>query len=443
MKIGDKIIVEIIDSGVNGEGVAKFENFTIFVPYALNGEQAEIEIYKIKNNVAFANVVKLIKKSTNRTTPKCPIFTECGGCDYQHTTYENQLKIKTNSVKTTLSKMLKEDCGVENCIASPKQFSYRNKVEIPVSNGKVGFYKWNTNEIVETKSCLLCEDWLKKLIETFNTFIKKYNISTYNKHTKRGNIKHLVARYLDNCLTLVVVTNEKEFPHKNELIDMLKKDFPKLSVYQNINSKPSGAVMSKQFIHLFGDKIPKAEDFGIKYEISPYSFLQTNKDIQNIIYQNILDKIDTNSIVIDAFSGAGLLSAIVSKKCEKVYGIEIVEDATKNANELIRQNNIKNLENINGDCGEELPKLVEKLTAQGKQNINIILDPPRKGVSKAVIDAILKCNPSKVIYLSCNPATLARDLKMLTENYQIKSVQPYDMFPQTKHIETLVELRRK
>jgi len=201
--------------------------------------------------------------------------------------------------------------------------------------------------------------------------------------------------------------------------------------------------MSDNFKLLYGEPVQSLTDFGIMYEISPYSFMQVNRDMQNIIYQEILDNIDKNAVVIDAYSGAGVLSAVISKKCEKVYGIEIVKDATKNANKLVELNKIENLKNINGDCSVELPKLVNKLKAQGEQNINIILDPPRKGVSKEVIQAIIKCQTNKIIYLSCNPATLARDLKDLAPNFKIKSIQPFDMFPQTRHIETLVVLEQK
>ncbi|MDD4815739.1 MAG: 23S rRNA (uracil(1939)-C(5))-methyltransferase RlmD [Clostridia bacterium] len=442
MEINRKLTVEIVDNGMNGEGIAKLENTTIFVPNTLQGEVVEVEIYKTKNNLAFANLVKIIKESNERRKPLCPVFGECGGCDFQHTNYENQLKLKTNVVKTTLQKSLGV-INVKPCVPSPKQFGYRNKIEVPIGDNKIGFYKWNTNTIVPIKNCPLCESWFKKLLNAFDFFIKNYNISTYNKQTRKGNLRHLVARYIDDCLSIVVVITEKTFPHAKELIDLLKKDFPNLNVFQNINAKPSGAVMSSNFKFLCGKPVQTATDFGIMYEISPYSFLQVNRDMQNIIYQNILDKIEKNSVVIDAFSGAGLLTAIVSKKCKKVFGIEIVKDASGNADELLKQNNIKNAININADCGVELPKLVEKLKAQNTQNINIILDPPRKGVSKEVLKAILKCQPSKILYLSCNPATLARDLKELAHKYKIESVQPYDMFPQTKHIETLVCLERK
>lgn len=443
MKIGDKLVVEIIDIGVNGEGVAKQSDFIIFVPYTLVGETVEVEIYKTKNNIAFANAIKIIKTSPERITPICPVYTICGGCDYQHTNYQHQFELKTKAVKTTLTKMLGNSVAVNGCIASPQNFAYRNKVELPVANGQVGFYKWNTNEIVPIKACPLCGEWLRKLLKLFNEFIAEFNISTYNSQTKKGNIKHLVARYFDDCLTLVVVTTSKEFSHKKELINRLNENFAKVNLFQNINAKYNGEVMSSDFVLLLGEKVQKSYDLSVRYEVSPYSFLQVNRDIQNLVYQNILDNIDKNAVVVDAFSGAGLLTAILSKKSEKVYGIEINKDATKNANELIKQNNITNVENINGDCGLELPKLVEKLRTAGKNNINVILDPPRKGVSKSVVDALLKSLPNKIISLSCNPATLARDLKLLFANYNIQSIQPYDMFPQTKHIETLVCLVKK
>lgn len=377
-----------------------------------------------------------MKKSEFRITPPCPYFYKCGGCNLQHVDYNQQLKIKQNIVQTTLNKQI-PFIKVQECEPS-SQFMYRNKMQLPVTINGIGMYRENSHDIINIENCILCKDWIKYVISAVKEFISKTNISLYDEQSHKGVIRHILAREIDNSLSITIVINADELNHYKILIDLLKQYFNDFNLFCCVNKIKNNTILTSNIKCLHGNPVQETEDFGIKHFVSPLSFVQINRTIQNKIYSKILDYIDDDNIVIDAYSGAGLLTAIISKKAKYVYGIEIVKQATDNANELISNNNIKNVQNINGDCSIELPNLINKLKGS---KIKIVLDPPRKGCSDNVLNAILESEPEEIIYVSCNPATLARDLSILAHKYEVISVKPYDMFPQTKHVETLAHLK--
>lgn len=458
MQKNEEYILTINNLGANGEGVGIIDNFPVFIPLALCGEKVKIKIVKVLKNFAYGKLLQVLLPSSNRVEPRCPVFNRCGGCQLQHLRYDEQLKFKTNLVQNNLLKFGNIVAKVESTEPSPKQYEYRNKIQIPITQieSKIGddtskneskivtgFYSENSHCIVPTLSCVLHGKWAEELLCIVPKYIKQVGESCYNESTKKGNIRHIVARVVDDKIMIVLVTKTNTLKSSNLLIDILKQKFDKFSLYQNINPKDTNVILGEKFILLYGEKTLKTVNFGISYEISPHSFMQVNTDIQNKIYQKVLDSVDENSILIDAYSGAGLLTSILSKKAKKVYGIEIVPQATENANKLIKENKIKNVININGDCSVELPKLVDKLSNEDKANLCIILDPPRKGCDEKVLKNITSVLPNKIIYISCNSATLSRDLKFLTgENYHIDLIKPYDMFPQTKNVETLAILTK-
>jgi 23S rRNA (uracil1939-C5)-methyltransferase len=431
------IIAKIIDIGCNGEGIAKDDDKVIFIPYALKEETVEVEIINSKPKFSNAKILKIVEKSKDRITAPCPYFSICGGCQLQHTNYENQLKIKTEIVRNNLNKIAKINFKINDCIASINQFNYRNKMTVPFGE-KIGMFTENSHNIIPINNCLIQKEWAEKVIKIFNQFIIENKVSHYDEKTNSGLLKYLVVREIDNNFLFTIVINGEKLPEIENLLQLLSKNFKNFGLYININTKKDAEILSDNFVHIFGLKTLSGEDFGIKYEIGPYSFMQINDEIKKLIYQKVRDEI-SKEVVVDAYSGAGLLSAILSKKADKVYGIEINKEASKSANDLAKKNNIKNLINLNGDCKKLLPDLVKNL-----KDFTIVLDPPRAGCDKEVVDAIINSKPNKLIYISCNPSTLARDLKSIlqTENYEIKYIQPYDMFPQTKHIETVVCLNR-
>lgn len=263
------------------------------------------------------------------------------------------------------------------------------------------------------------------------------NISAYNEETRKGIVKHIVVReHLDEFILTVVVTDEK-FNNFEPLIQELKKEFSSFGIVKNVNKLNNNVIFGKIDEYIYGLANLQLEDFGIKYEINNRSFLQVNDYIKNEIYQKIIDTVGEHETIIDAYSGAGLLSSILAKHAKNVYGVEIEKEATKNANNLKNKNNLYNLTNLNGDCAEIIPELAKKLNG----DFVIVVDPPRKGLVKEVTQSFLEAEPEQIVYLSCNPATLARDLFELTKKYDIEFVQPYQMFPQTANVETLVSLK--
>ena len=385
-------MIKIDDLGMNGEGIAHKNGKAIFLPFYLPEEE-------IEDN-------KIVKTSPHRTTPKCKYFKTCGGCNLQHLAYEQSLIFKRNKIQNLLKKF-KLDFVVSNCIASENTYAYRNKLTLKCINGILGLYKTNSNDIVEIQSCQI----VSKEINNSIKIIKEHSLKNINEiilHSQENEI--LISFYLNNNN----IDNIQKISKKMQII------FKKYGIL---------AYFNKNLIFSSGVKQLTKTDFGITYPFTNDAFYQVNDGVKNKLYSHALKLIDKNDRVVDAYSGCGLMSAILSKKCKSVTGIEIVKEATKNANALKESNSIKNLINLNGDCAKILPTLFDYN--------KLVLDPPRAGLDKKVITTILNCKPKHILYISCNPATLARDVQLLGKNYKIISITPYDMFPQTAHVEAL------
>ena len=454
MQKNDEFEVTIQNLGTNGEGVALINGYPVFIPNALPNEIVKVKILKALKNFAYAKVINYIKTSSDRVEPKCPVFNKCGGCQLQHLSIQKQLEFKQNLVKTNFKKFANLDVNVDACCASESCYNYRNKLQIPigvakqkigdqiVSQNVAGFYAISSNRIVPTSSCDLHGEWASKIICIALKYLEISGDTAFDSTMQTGNLKHAVARLLNNNLMLCMVTRTGKLKNEKLLVDLVKKEFENCSIFINKNNKNTNVILGDEFKLIYGSATQKLSTFNINYEISPQSFLQVNLDIQNKIYSSVLDNIDNNQVVVNAYSGAGLLSAIICKKAKQVYGIEIVPQATENADRLKNENNISNLTNITGDCSSELPKLVNKIKCD---NLTVVLDPPRKGCDENVLSSILSVLPKKILYVSCNSATLARDIKYLmqTNKYDISFVKPFDMFPQTCHVETFACLKLK
>lgn len=438
----DEMILTIESLGANGEGIAHFNGATIFVLYALPDEEVLAHIISCKENFYIAKVVQIIKPSQNRVPAPCPYFSKCGGCDLQHLEYGSQLDYKTDLVKNTLNKYAKIDVDVLPTIHVGNEYHYRNKFAFPVSQDgeqiKIGMFRKNSHDIISIEDCLLQSSLASIIIRIMKRYMTENNISAFDEQNKSGDIKHIVVRENDGKFILTVVVANKKFNNFEPLIKLLKDENLEFGLYKNINTLNNNVIFGETDIHIYGLTELEVNEFGLSYKVNNRSFMQVNDKIKLEIYQKIVHEIQSDEIVIDAYSGAGLLSAIIAKKARQVYGIEIVKEATENAEFLKKSNNLNNLINLNGDSAKLLPKLAKEIL----ENFVVVLDPPRKGVDKKVIDAIIDSEPKKVIYLSCNPATLARDLGLLKESYDISFVQPYDMFPQTANVETLVVLKK-
>lgn len=441
MKKNDIINVDIVDIGINGEGIAKQDNIVIFIPFALLGENIDAHILKVNKKIAFAKIKQINKPSPTRCNAICPYFTKCGGCEMQHIKYSEQLKIKTQTVKTAFKKYARTSIDVLPCVASDNIFSYRNKMQYPCTPKGIGMYAKNSHNLIDIANCPLSKPLCAKAYEIFREFALKNNLSFYNEHTHSGLVRNAMFREANTNIAICIVINGKKIEQIDKLIELYKKEFKdNFSLYYNINTEKTNTILSNNTICVYGKDKLKMLDFGVTYYISPNSFMQINDQIQNAIYTKVLDNISPNDIIINAYSGAGLLSAILSKKAKTVYGIEIVKVASENADFLKQINKIQNMQNICGDCAIVLPKLIQNLDKT--LNTTLVLDPPRKGCEKNIIDAIKSAKINKIIYISCNPATLARDVSFLLDDYNIRLVQPYDMFPQTKHVETVAILEK-
>ncbi len=446
MKKNENIHLIIKNYGCNAEGVGNANGEIIFVPYALVDEKIDGTIIKANKNFAIAKILNISNPSKDRIVAPCPYFSKCGGCQLQHTNYENSLKIKTGIVQNAITNIGKIDFQVSNTIPSKLEYHYRNKISMPINpkTRKLGMYRLSSHNIIDTDDCLLQKNLISSLIKIFNHYLSKTKCTIYDDATKKGLIKSLVAREIEDKILVTVVINGDDLKDKDMLIELLKQNFKSFGLSLNINKLKNNVILSEDFVDVYGENQVEVIENGIKYNISNRSFLQVNDDVKQKMYQKIFDEIE-NETVIDAYSGAGLLSAMMSKHAKMVYGIEIVYEATKLADNIKKINLIQNLKNINGDCSIKLPKLLSKLKDEEKNNLTIVIDPPRKGCDRKVIEAIANVEPKKIIYMSCDPSTLARDLNILLaiKKYNIKSIEPFDMFPQTKHVETLAILTKE
>lgn len=435
-----KYIVKIVDLGSNGEGIAKIDGFTVFVPFALIGEEVEILIVLVKKDFAIGKILNIIKHDSSRVEAPCPYFTKCGGCQLQHINYADQLTYKQNFVQNCLKKYANISTEkVLPCVDSNREYYYRNKFSFPIGleNGRVvvGMYRTASHKLVPIKKCMIQEIG-EDIIAAFEDYANKFNIKVYDEESKTG-VKHLVCRNFNDRILLSIVCTEK-LQNLQYLYDLLTKNHKFVNILVNINKKHNNVILGDKDYLFAGADYLDIEEYGIKYQINNHSFMQVNNEVKHKLYDMVLQNISKDDIVVDAYSGAGVLSAIMAQKCKQVYGIEIVKPAVDSAQKLAKENNIQNLKSICGDCAVELPKMIAKL-----KDFVVVLDPPRKGCDAKVIDALNQSKPQKIIYVSCNPATLARDLNLLKENYELISATPFDMFPQTANVETVAILNLK
>ncbi len=416
--------VKILDYGMNGEGVTFIDNKTLFVPNSLIDETVDVTIEQDFPNYANAKVDSITTKSTERVCPPCPYFDKCGGCDIQHMSYDEQLRFKSLLVKKTIRKISKVDTNVLAAVPSEHQYNYRNKVSFNIVDGKIGFFEPNSKTIVEVDNCALLSANMNEILKVFKDFYLSLNTN------ERKVIKNLVIREISNQILVGVVAKSKI--KLNGFFDILASKLNQIGLYLIVNKRNDSVVLSGQTIHVAGIKKIEIENFNISYNVDLISFHQTNLDIQNKIYQKILDYINPDDIVINAYSGAGLLSAILAKRCQHVYGIEIVNNSHQNANNLKQKNKITNMTNILGSVDNEIKRFDKK------PNI-IVLDPSKKGCGKVVMESII--GVETIIYMSCNPIALSKDLNFVLQDYEIVEIIPFDMFPNTKNVETIVKLK--
>lgn len=453
LEINKEYIVDIVSLGYEGEGIAKIDRFPIFIPGALIGEKVKVRIVKSKKNYANAKLIEIIERSSERRKPKCKNFKRCGGCTLKHLNYKGQLDFKFNRVKDCISKIAGIDENiVKYTLGMEEPYGYRNKVQFPVGlvDGKVsiGFFSEKTHEIIDINSCLIQDDDSNKILKIIRAWIEEYSIVPAKKDGvfyKKGLLRHIVIRkaFKTDEIMVVLVTLDKKIPAVDKLIEKLNSEMSSVkSIVQNINSKDTNLVMGEKCITLYGQDYISDYIGQYKFNISPLSFFQVNPMQTEVLYNKALEYADLNGneVVFDAYCGTGTITLFLSQKAKKVYGVEIIPQAIENAKENAKANNITNSEFFVGKSEEIIPRLIQ----DGIRPEVIVVDPPRKGCDVKLLDSIGKAKPERVVYVSCDPSTLARDLKYLEGlGYKTMEVQPVDMFPMTKHVENVALLVKK
>lgn len=443
-------IVTISDYGYEGEGIAKIDNFTVFVNGAMKGEKVKILIVKVNTSHAFGKILEIITPSNKRQDSDCNTYKRCGGCNLRHIKYEETLNLKRNIVQNLIDKTLEEKIIAKETIGMEKPFFYRNKAQYPVGynkNGEIitGVYAERSHEIIELKSCAIQMPISQEIAKFVINLMKKNGITAYNEETGKGAIRHIVVKVglHTNEVMCVLVTNERKILKEEKLVEELRKSFPEIkTIVKNINQKNTNVIMGSENEVLYGNGYIQDKLGDFVFNISPLSFYQINPIQTEKLYNLAIEKANLNKedIVLDLYCGIGTIGSFASPYVKKVYGIEIVEQAIKDAKENAKLNKIENIEFYCGDVEEVLENVLNK------ENIvpNVVfVDPPRKGLDKHTIQNILNLKPERFVYISCNPATLMRDLKELEKDYEIQEIQPLDMFPFTNHVETIAVLKLK
>lgn len=443
----EKYVVDIIDNGFEGEGIAKIDGLTVFVPGSIKGEKCEILIVKVLASHAYGKIVNIIKKSENRKESDCATYKRCGGCSLRHMTYEHTLKLKRQVVQNLVNKGLKEKVEVLETIGMENPYNYRNKAQYPVglnSDGQpeVGVFAQRTHTIIPIQKCLIQTEISQKIAKTIINFVKEKNIQVYNEENQKGLLRHIVIKVgkYTNQVMCILVVNDSKFDQEQELVKLLCEKYPEIkTIVKNINNKNTNVILGKENINLYGNGYIEDKLGEYIFKISPMSFYQVNPVQAEILYTTAINQanLDKNDILFDLYCGIGTIGIFASKYVNKVYGIEIVPQAIEDAKENAKINDVKNIEFICGDVEVAFDELInkEKIVPSA-----IIVDPPRKGLDNKTVENIAKIQPAKLVYISCNPATMVRDLAKLEEIYNIKTIQPVDMFPWTNGVESITIL---
>lgn len=476
-KKDDVIILDIEDMGVDGEGIGKLGGFAFFVKDAVIGDKVEAKVMKVKKSQAYARLMKLLVPSPNRAEPKCQYHKQCGGCQIQALDYQTQLLFKTNKVKNNLMRIggFSEellDMVMEPIVGMQNPYRYRNKAQFPIGtdkNGEIitGFYAGRTHVIIPNTDCVLGVRENKIILEILLDYMKKYKIEPYNETTGKGLIRHILIRkgFTSGEIMVCVIINGDKLPQEEKLVEALAKVEGMTSISINTNKEKTNVIMGAKCRTIWGnDKITDviyarsmadinagidgiadgtAKDSGITFAISPLSFYQVNPIQTEKLYSIALEyaRLTGEETVWDLYCGIGTISLFMAKKAKQVYGIEIIEQAIQDARENARRNNITNVQFYTGKAEEVLPRLYED---EGIYADVICVDPPRKGCDEACLNTMLKMAPKRIVYVSCDSATLARDLKYLCGNgYRLEKVRAVDQFPGTVHVETVVMLSHK
>lgn len=434
------MIIEIKKIGINGEGIGYDKKIPVFIEGALIGETVDVKIVNNNSGYKVAKINKVLKTSDMRIKPPCKNYNKCGGCSLMHTTYDNQIEIKKNLIKEAFLKYANLDIDVD-VEGSDKQLGYRNCLKLPFiyHQGKLmlGVYENNSNYITPIDDCLIHTELLEVLKNKVLSILNKYNCSVYDNKTKRG-LRYLVLREIGKRAHMCLITGEDEIDKR--IIDDINQIKEIVSLYQCINtSKNSVDIFSNKMIHLSGGKHLAFKIDNYKFNLSIKSFFQLNTNQAKKLYRYVVDLIDDNqNIIVEAYSGIGAMSILTNRKAKQIVGVEYVKDAVVNANINANINKLDNVKFLCGDAAKVIQKEFNKQTID-----TLIVNPPRSGLDDNMIDYLMHNRVNKIIYISCNPATLSKNMDILLEKYSVESIKAFDMFPNTAHVESVLKLIKK
>ena len=447
----DIVTLKIEDCGIDGEGIGKADGFTVFVKDAVIGDTVRAKIMKAKKNYGYGRLEEIITPSPDRVEPKCQFARQCGGCQLQALSYEKQLEFKTSKVRGHLERIGGfTDIPMEKILGMDQPFHYRNKAQFPVGKSKdgriiTGFYAGRTHSIIENRDCALGVTRNKEVLDRVIAHMEKFHIQPYDENTGKGLVRHVLIRYgffTDEMMVCLIINGEK-LPGEEALVKSLRQIPEAVSVMVNVNKKRNNVILGEKVRLLWGQPYITDKIGEISYQISPLSFFQVNPYQTGRLYGKALEyaQLSGNETVWDLYCGIGTISLFLAQKAKMVRGVEIIPAAIENAKENARLNGFDNTEFFVGKAEEVLP---EQFARTGERADVIVVDPPRKGCDETLLSTIIKMQPDRVVYVSCDSATLARDLKYLCERgYELKKVCPVDMFPNTVSVETVVLLSHK
>jgi len=442
---------EITDLTVSGDGVAKIDAYPLFVKGAIPGDKVLLKPTKLNKTYGFAKIIKILNPSSQRRNPKCKSFPQCGGCSIMHQNYEGQLKFKSDFVLSNILKIGSyslNEFEYEEIIPCDNEFFYRNKAQFPVRKSGndivCGFYEPKSHDVIDCEMCYIQNDVINKAVSITLDFVRKNKIPAYNEENHTGVLRHIYARYSEENkeLMLVLAVNSTK---KIKNADSLAKALVPLglkSLVQNINTKKTNVVLGDKNITLWGEDHILMQTDELCFNVSAHSFFQVNTPQMKKLYNKAIEYagLSGKETVFDLYCGVGSISLYMAKKAKKVIGVEIVPSAIENAKENAKLNSVSNTEFYCGDC----TKVVENLISKGERADVVVVDPPRKGCDEKLLNLINNISPKKIVYVSCNSATLGRDLKVLKEfGYKLEKACAVDLFPQSTHVEAITVLQKK
>ncbi len=433
----------ISDYTAQGQGVAKIEGCAVFIPNAVAGERCLVRIEKARSNWATGKITEILEKSPHRINRECPVAKLCGGCDFWHMDYEEETRLKAERVRQALNHIGGEDLKEIPILSAPTCHSYRNKAQYPVSSEKgrvfAGFFRAGTHKVVENKGCLILPKEADLVKKQVIDYVNHWRISAYDETTGKGLLRHIYVRQgaVSKELLVCLVVNGRKLPHVEDLVERLKKVSGFATLVLSVNTKAGNTVLGEEFITLYGNGYIEDTLCGLTFRLSPRSFYQVNHHQAQRLYEAAISQaeITKDDLVLDLYCGVGTITLAMAKAAEKVIGVEVVEQVVEDAWENARRNGIENAEFFCGDAG----KAALELEAKGIKPDVIVVDPPRKGLNSDTIEAISRMAPRRLVYVSCDPATLARDVAILKKKgYTLKNAVAADLFPRCAHVESIV-----